>query len=204
MYNFKNIPKEYNVSGIYCIRNKVNNKEYIGSSVNVFNRLKNHSWALRYNKHKNKILQLSFNKYNIDNFEVFLIEKTNSETLIEREQFFVDTCKPIYNIHKECVASCLGIKKSKEHCLKIKNRMQNFKHSEETKQLLSYKAKLRGVVPPKNFKKIVVLNLNNEELYIFNSLKETVNTLKIHHTTIINNCKGRTENYKNKLIFKYV
>lgn len=56
------------ISGIYCIENTVTGKKYIGSSKNIFKRLKDHMYKLKKNVHPNKHLQSSFNKYNIENF----------------------------------------------------------------------------------------------------------------------------------------
>lgn len=50
-------------SGIYCIKNKINDKLYIGSSSNIHKRFICHKYALRKDKHHNKPLQHSFNKY---------------------------------------------------------------------------------------------------------------------------------------------
>ena len=49
--------------GIYSITNIINNKKYIGQSVDIKSRLRNHKWELRHNRHFNDHLQKSFNKY---------------------------------------------------------------------------------------------------------------------------------------------
>lgn len=43
--------------GIYAIHNKINGKFYIGQSVNIQYRWKQHKNALKSNKHENKHLQ---------------------------------------------------------------------------------------------------------------------------------------------------
>ena len=57
--------------GIYCIKNKLNNKCYIGSSNDLIYRECMHFHKLKYNKHVNNHLQASYNKYGRDNFEFF-------------------------------------------------------------------------------------------------------------------------------------
>ena len=55
-------------SGIYRIRNLTNNKFYIGSAVNLNKRKNQHFHYLRNNKHHNKPLQNSYNKYGESSF----------------------------------------------------------------------------------------------------------------------------------------
>ncbi len=57
-----------NESGIYCIRNSINNKCYVGQSKNVKKRFIHHKSMLRKNEHNNPYLQNSWNKYGEDNF----------------------------------------------------------------------------------------------------------------------------------------
>ena len=56
-----------NFSGIYSIRNSVNNKIYIESSCNLKRRILRHKTELKHNKHYNKHLQRAYNKYNNNN-----------------------------------------------------------------------------------------------------------------------------------------
>lgn len=86
------------ISGIYCIRNLINNKIYIGSSNNIYYRLRRHFSDLLKNRHGNPILQNSFNKYRAENFVVSIIEKIDKEILAHIEQCYIDTLKPEYNI----------------------------------------------------------------------------------------------------------
>lgn len=85
-------------SGIYCIINLVNNKQYIGSSKLLRKRLLQHKRDLRRNNHCNKKLQYSWNKYGEDSFYCIVLEYCNN--LIEAEQFYIDNLKPELNISK--------------------------------------------------------------------------------------------------------
>jgi group I intron endonuclease len=79
------------VAGIYCILCTVNNKRYIGSSVNIRGRLATHFNQLRKNNHFNSHLQSAFNLYGKENFSIEILEQVDDlNTLIDREQFWIN------------------------------------------------------------------------------------------------------------------
>ena len=88
------------VSGIYQIKNKVNNKIYIGSAASFYYRWAEHKFLLRKQNHSNYHLQNAWNKYGEDSFEFFIVEECPEDKLIEKEQYYFDKLKPEYNICK--------------------------------------------------------------------------------------------------------
>jgi group I intron endonuclease len=111
------------ISGIYMIKNKLNNKCYIGSSINIYNRWKGHIKQLKRNKH-NKYFQNAWNKYGEENFEFIIIEVVkNLNKLIVKEQYWMDYYKCYnrkfgYNA-KPNAKNMLGFKFSEESKLKM-------------------------------------------------------------------------------------
>ena len=79
--------------GIYKITNKINNKCYIGQSINVENRIEGHIKDLINNKHKNKHLQSSFNKYGFINFSFEIIKECNECELDKIEEKLIINSK---------------------------------------------------------------------------------------------------------------
>lgn len=77
-------------SGIYIIRNKVNNKVYVGQSKNLETREKQHFGDLKANKHFNSILQYSWNKHGENSFEFEVIEYCKIEELNDREIYWAN------------------------------------------------------------------------------------------------------------------
>lgn len=71
--------------GIYSIKNLINNKIYIGSSINITKRINQHFNNLKNNKHNNKHLQFSYNKYGIKNFSYEILEIFDN---IDRNELF--------------------------------------------------------------------------------------------------------------------
>lgn len=78
------------LSGIYKITNIKNNKVYIGSSKDIYGRWLQHKNDLNQNKHHNRYLQFSWNKYGEENFIFKIIELCNDEDLFVNEQKWYD------------------------------------------------------------------------------------------------------------------
>lgn len=77
-------------TGIYCIRNKVNGKVYIGSSRNCYHRVRGqHFDKLQRGIHNNPHLQSAWKKYGKSAFESFCIEICDEENLQSREQYWI-------------------------------------------------------------------------------------------------------------------
>lgn len=85
------------VSGVYCIQNIATKRKYIGSSVDVYNRYKQHVRSLKLNTHHSAYLQRSWNKYGPQCFEIFVLERCDATSLLQREQFWLDEISTKYN-----------------------------------------------------------------------------------------------------------
>ena len=89
-------------SGIYQIRNLVNDKIYIGSTENLLIRKKYHFYTLKKLIHRNNKLQNSYNKYGKENFIFEVIEFVeDTDKLLEIEQYWIDKLNIVekgYNI----------------------------------------------------------------------------------------------------------
>lgn len=139
----------YKTFGIYSITNLINDKKYIGSTINPCQRKENHFSRLRKNKHCNKILQRSWNKYGENNFLFEMVEKVDDKNdLIKLEQKYIDLLKPVYNICK-IAKSRLGVKASEETLAKMRKANLGKKLSEEHKRRLS--EKMKSIIPKHNW-----------------------------------------------------
>ena len=114
---YRKVFKKMN-QGIYKIINVVTGDYYIGSSLNLCNRYKNHINKLNSQKHRNNILNRAWKKYGADAFFFVVIEQTNLQhkELRALEQRYLDKNKPIYNISKRADCPYMG----KEHFDKMK------------------------------------------------------------------------------------
>lgn len=87
-------------SGIYEIKNKINNKIYIGSSININYRIKRHFKDLEKGTHHSRFLQRSYDKYGSEAFSFRTVELAPKEKLLSVEQSYLDKLKPSYNNSK--------------------------------------------------------------------------------------------------------
>lgn len=91
------LDKIYNSSsGVYQIRNIINNNSYIGSTNNLYRRYKEHKSKLKSKNNQNVYLQNAVNKYGLENFEFSLIAITKDYKKLE--QWLIDTGKFKYNL----------------------------------------------------------------------------------------------------------
>lgn len=77
------------ICGIYKITNLVNNKVYIGQSIDVESRFYAHLYMLRNQVHYNSHLQNTWDKYGENNFKFEIIEECRYELLDNREKYYI-------------------------------------------------------------------------------------------------------------------
>lgn len=108
-------------SGIYKIQSTIEpEKFYIGSSVNLQNRERQHYSMLKLNKHDATYLQNYYNKHGKESLIFHIIEECCQEKLIQREQYYIDTLNPVFNSRKNAESN-FGHKFSEE----VKQNMSN-------------------------------------------------------------------------------
>jgi group I intron endonuclease len=127
-------------SGIYAIVNRLNGKRYIGSAASLRNRWKSHRSALNRGVHHSKKLQSSWQKNGHANFEFTVIEFVGLESLIEREQFWIDHYDAAgpngYNIC-QIAGRCIGLKQTDNTKAKRSAALSGRARPEEVKRQIS-------------------------------------------------------------------
>lgn len=120
------LPDNYEAC-IYSIKNTTNGKLYVGHTCHKpYVRWYFHFQYLILNRHHSKHLQGSWNKHGFESFEFSIIEFCSVELAVTREQFWMDLLCPVYNTVPSA-QSTLG-----------------YKHTPETRKLLSEQAKKRN------------------------------------------------------------
>lgn len=164
------------ISGIYIIKNKINNKVYIGSSSNLKQRLRQHRSFLKLNQHCNKHLQSSYNKYGIDNFIFNILEITKD--IENREMYYINQFQSNnrnFGYNKRLTPnSNNGRIVSKEGRLNMsqgqkgkKYRLEDIKRRSETQSKI-----------------ILMFDLNYNLIKIFNSMNQAAQFFNFHYSNI--------------------
>ncbi len=129
--------RDLNRCGIYGIRNTINNKIYIGKSVNIYERIRYHINKLN-KKSKNDNIHLinSWHKYGRENFEYIVLEELPKEDNIlkERELYWILKLNSNqrefgYNLRLDSNTKCILSEETKKRMTKSKiKRYSNRKH----------------------------------------------------------------------------
>nr|ATI20267.1 GIY-YIG endonuclease [Juglanconis sp.] len=93
---------------VYRWVNKINGDIYVGSSTNLRVRLYTY-YSLGSLSQSSRIIDRALLKYGYSNFSFEILEYCTKENVIEREQYYIDFFKPVYNI-VEKAGSTLGYK----------------------------------------------------------------------------------------------
>lgn len=163
--------------GIYKITNFINGKVYIGQSINIKNRWKDHINSLNRKDSSCTLLQRAWNKYGEENFSFEILELCSEEMLDEVESKYIDVydsrkngynIEPGGNINKHLSDETkqkireahLGMRASDETKRKMsesrmgeKNPMYGQTHSESARKKISDAAKGRPGYPRTDYQK---------------------------------------------------
>ena len=172
------VKEEKGRSGVYLLINKVNNQTYVGSSTNLASRMRNYlnKAFLKSKQNINMPIIKALLKYDYVNFSLWILEYVEPAFLTARETFYIIHVMPYYNVLKEGYSS-LGYKHTEETKKLLSELAKNRVHSDETKGLIA-----RVVTGENNpfynrnhsvESKLRMIEANSAyPVYIYNSLKE--------------------------------
>lgn len=123
--------EQRNKCGIYMFTNKINGKQYIGSTINFYNRFHKNYYSKAYLNRRKDSFAFSFAllKYDITNFWLTIIEylPINPSILYARETYWILLMNSQYNINK-IGGSPLGYKHSSEALKKMSESNKGVKN----------------------------------------------------------------------------
>lgn len=206
--------REHQICVIYKIVNNINNKIYIGQTVNLYNRYKRHEYSVDVLDKANRPIVAAFKKYGFNNFSFIVIEEVpcDIKKLTEREQYWMDKLQS----HKRSIGynacpaagSPFGYKHSKETRAKVSAANKGRKHTIETKKKMSevHKGKAvsietrrkiseskKGTTPNRIYgKKVIQIDKKtNKQITIFKSVTKAHKETGIHLGNIARSCRTK-------------
>ncbi len=175
-----------NKSGIYRWNNLITNKSYIGSAKCLRKRLVFYyspNYLNRTLKITSSSIYSSILKYGYSNFSLDILEYCDIQSLLEKEQYYINSLKPEYNILKRA-GSRLGIKHTENTINLLRISSTGRKHTEEAKIKMRELGILRGGLSKENYVKIKIkdLELGIENIFVGN--KKAAEYLNISRSTL--------------------
>ena len=161
--------------GVYLWLNNENGNKYVGSSVSLSVRMYTY-YSLRSLVKSNRPIDRALLKYGFSKFSFYILEYCTSENVIEREQYFLDTIKPEYNI-VEKAGSTIGYKHTEESLAK----MRDFVLSDEVrirKAISTANASAANRVP------VIVENIKTKVVSEYISMTEASKVLGVHKNAV--------------------
>ena len=115
--------------GIYKITNKINGKSYIGQSIDIDRRIKEHIRGLNKGYGHNPYFQYAWDKYGENNFEISILEEIdNVNYLDEKEIYYISKYKSNdrnYGYNITAGGNNLAINDEYRNTLSIRSRFNN-------------------------------------------------------------------------------
>jgi len=94
--------------GVYRWVNLVNGKTYVGSSVNIRNRMYKYFSVWYLTRFKRIPICSALHKYGYNNFRLEILEYCDKAETLNRENYFINLLKPEYNIMQHAIAPMTG------------------------------------------------------------------------------------------------
>ena len=204
------------ISGIYKITNKLNNKAYIGQSIDIERRFEEHK-----RDKDNCRIHLAIQKYGVDNFVFEIIEKCPPNKLDEREKFWIAYYKTFghgynateggnqnilpaiqacqkrvyqYNFDLQLINVYEGVREaSRQTNISASSIGECCRHllSHAHNYIFCYEGDIPTSKPKIHRKAVIQYDLQNNELQRFNSIKEASIQTQTDKSSISAVCKGK-------------
>ena len=157
-------------AGVYRWINNINKNTYVGSSINLSVRFYTY-YSLRYLAKSNRLIDRALLKHGFSNFSLEILEYCDVKVLLEREQYYLDKLKPLYNIVVKA-GSTIGYKHTEETLQK----MRDFILSDE--MLAKKRLSTKNATAARKIS-ITVKNIKTQEINEYKSITETANALGV-------------------------
>lgn len=175
--NYNDICNAPNHAGIYCFKNKVNGKCYIGQAIKIRSRLKGHWHAINSHSIDNMIIYKAIDKYGIENFELKIIYEI-------RNSLAWDTKKKLDELEKKYIQEYNSYENGYNQTLGGDAGVLGYKMTDEQKERIRQNSiqqqqRIRDKKAEDKNNWIKCKNLITNEILVFKSAKEASDLLNI-------------------------
>jgi len=208
-------------SGIYSWKNLQNGKIYVGSTVDICRRITSY-FNLAHISREPSYIHSALLKWGYSNFSFTVLEYCSKEDLIQREQYYIDTLNPDYNLcltagstlgklHSEIAKAKISVTKKgtfsgednhfhgKIHTEDARKKMSVAKLGIKLTQELKDKLSLAS---PKS-RQIAVLDLETNIETVYHSIAEAAKILALPKSSLHASIGGKTP-YRKRYVARYV
>ena len=187
--------EDWKKGGIYCITCAINNKKYIGCSMNIYSRINYHKVLLNKNNRKgeNQYIIEDWNKYGYDNFNYEVLEyfenNLSKKEREDKELFWINKLDTInrekgYNLRRDSsTQGMISLEETRKRYSEAQKK--RFEKEEERKKIGEASSKFWKENPEK--KKIMADKVSNKltEYYIEQYTKDNTFIKKWNRVTDI-------------------
>lgn len=156
-------------TGVYAIRNRVNQKRYVGSAAkSLDSRWYFHRWELRNRSHGNRHLQAAWNKYGEGSFVFEVLEKCEPEVCLEREQYWIDVYQSCNDKRGYNICPAAGSRLGAKHTDKTRAKLARLSHQQMMSKAQEERSKMARAASKRRWMghaKKVRVKLTSEEVY---------------------------------------
>lgn len=177
--------RDYKRSGIYLIKNLINNKVYIGKSINIHQRISAHINLLnKKSPDENRYLINAWFKYGRENFQYIVLEDIpkDDSLLKERELYWIKFYNSTnrnkgYNLRIDTSTNCIVHKDTRK--LMSQNKIKKYKDFPELKLKISIQSSKFWKENPKIKEEMIKkVSDNHTEFHILQYDKKTKEFIK--------------------------
>jgi len=197
-------------SGVYRWINLANNKSYVGSGANLSKRL-SHYYSDKYLETQLKkgksVIYSAILKYGRNNFKLEILEYCEPTVVLKREQQYINSIKPEYNILQKA-GNSLGRMHTEESKQKMSEAQKGKTLTEESKKKISvamfgnkkFLGKTHSEVSKAKISEargttVKVLDLNTNETSIFSSMNKAAKALGVTQPALSKRFVGTTDSF---------
>jgi group I intron endonuclease len=202
-------------SGVYCLKNLVNGKSYVGSSANLGNRLQNYfHYSYLTNPKNRSLINRALLKYGYANFKVEILGYCGPSEVLNIEQHFMDILHPEYNL-RPTASSPLGYKHTDEARANISRAQKNKVYTEQqinfarnlnklrSPELIEIISRRMSEINLARAHSIEVINTTTGLITIYPSIRKAAAALGVD-PKVIRNCLQNKKIYKTYIFSKVV